>query len=181
MLHIVSVDQIETKLGSIVQIGRNLKWCYWTVSFQRCCKIVICQTFFMVVENLIQIFNERYWFLSIFNNYLRIDKSYGNLSSKNIFISLVEYYFIHKNCEALNILWKENLNSDDQQFSPISTKQTITSHLKSLNIKTTTYRNPGPDFGQALKCGRVKLITGIPTLPLLIIGSLEYKKDHEYK
>ena len=25
MLHIVSGDQIETKLGSIVQIGRNLK------------------------------------------------------------------------------------------------------------------------------------------------------------
>ena len=119
--------------------------------FRDVVRIVICQMVFMV-ENLIQIFYERYWFLPIFNNFLRINKSYGNLCSKNIFISLVEYYFIHKYCEALNILWKENLNSDDQQFSPISTKQTIASHLKSLNIKTTTYRvgNPGPGFGQAL-------------------------------
>jgi hypothetical protein len=26
--------------------------------------------------------------------------------------------------------------------------------------------NPGPDLGQAQKCGRLKLVNGIPTLPL---------------
>jgi len=50
---------------------------------------------------------------------------------------------------------------------PISTKQTVTSHLKPFNIiKTTTYGigNPSIDLKQAQKCGRVKLVTGIPTL-----------------
>jgi hypothetical protein len=40
-----------------------------------------------------------------------------------------------------------------------STKRTITYPLKSLNIKkTTTYDigNPGPDLGQAQKCGGFK-------------------------
>ena len=42
-------------------------------------------------------------------------------------------------------------------------KQTITSHLKSLNIKkkkTMTYDigNSGPDLGQAQKCGGVKMV-----------------------
>jgi hypothetical protein len=44
----------------------------------------------------------------------------------------------------------------------------MTSHFKPLNItKTTTYDvgNPGLGFEQAQKCGRVKLIYGIPTLP----------------
>jgi len=31
--------------------------------------------------------------------------------------------------------------------------------------------NPGPGFEQAQKCGRVKLISGIPTISLLIIVS----------
>ena len=43
---------------------------------------------------------------------------------------------------------------------PISTKQTITSHLNSLNTKnkTMTYSdvNPGPRLGQEQKYGRVK-------------------------
>jgi hypothetical protein len=37
-----------------------------------------------------------------------------------------------------------------------------------MNIqKTTTYDfgNPSPDLGQTQKCGRVKLVNGIPTLP----------------
>ena len=69
---------------------------------------------------------------------------------------------------------KESLNSDGQQFHqyqqnkrnfkqwwstipPISTKQTTTSHLKSMNIKKRTYDfgNPGPDLGQAEKSGRL--------------------------
>ena len=46
----------------------------------------------------------------------------------------------------------------------LSIKWTITSHLKSLNIKKTmTYdvRNPGSGLGQAQKCGRVKLVNTI--------------------
>jgi len=38
-----------------------------------------------------------------------------------------EYYHIW--------LWQQCLNSDGQQIPPISTKRTITSHLKQLNIK----------------------------------------------
>ena len=58
-------------------------------------------------------------------------------------------------------------------ISPISTKQTINSHLILLNTKKTmTYDvgNPGPGLGQAQKCGRVKQNNGIPTI--MIIGSL---------
>jgi len=47
-------------------------------------------------------------------------------------------------------------------------KQTITSHLHSLNTKKTmTYDigNPGPGLGQAQKCGWVKPFNGIPPLP----------------
>jgi len=36
---------------------------------------------------------------------------------------------------------------------------------------TYDVRNPGPGFGQAQKCGRIKSVTGIPTLSLLIIVS----------
>ena len=62
-------------------------------------------------------------------------------------------------------LWKDILNSDGQQIPTISTRQTITSYLNSLNIKkTTTYdiRNPSPGLGQAQKCGGVKLVNEIP-------------------
>ena len=54
-------------------------------------------------------------------------------------------------------------------MSPISTKRTMTSQLKSLNItKTTTYyvRNPGTGLRQAHKCDGVK-----PNPCLLIIRS----------
>jgi len=52
----------------------------------------------------------------------------------------------------------------------INKTKTITSHLNSLNTKKTmTYDvvNPGPNLGQAQKFGGVKLVYGIPTLPLL--------------
>jgi len=55
---------------------------------------------------------------------------------------------------------------------PISTKRKITSHLHSLNTKkTTTYDvgNPGPGLGQAHKCGSVKLVNVIPTIPLFFL------------
>jgi hypothetical protein len=50
----------------------------------------------------------------------------------------------------------------------ISIKQTITSHIKQLNIKNTTSYdgNPGHDLGRAQKCDGVKpvpLIIGTPT------------------
>jgi len=54
---------------------------------------------------------------------------------------------------------------------PISTKQTITCHLKSLNTKrlmTYDVGNPDPALGQAQQCGRVN---GIPILPFFISGS----------
>jgi len=57
---------------------------------------------------------------------------------------------------------------------PISTKWTTTSHFKLLNTKmimTYDIGNPVPGLGQTQKCGRVKPINGIPTLPLLIIES----------
>ena len=44
-------------------------------------------------------------------------------------------------------------------IQPMSTKQTTTSYLKSLNTKMTmTYAevNPDPDLRQACKCDRVK-------------------------
>jgi hypothetical protein len=52
----------------------------------------------------------------------------------------------------------------------------MTNHLSSqlLNIKNSmTYANgnPGPGLGQAQKCGRVKLVNRIPTIPVLIIRS----------
>jgi hypothetical protein len=50
----------------------------------------------------------------------------------------------------------------------ISAKQTITSHIKPLNKKSTTSYdgNPGHDLGRAQKCDGVKpvpLIIGTPT------------------
>jgi len=42
---------------------------------------------------------------------------------------------------------------------PISTKQTTSSYLKSLNTKNAmTYGIGSPGLGQAKKCGRVKAI-----------------------
>jgi len=66
-----------------------------------------------------------------------------------------------------------------------STNININSHLKSLNAKkfmTYDVRNPGPGFGQAQKCGRVKLVNEIPTFSLLMIGSnirYLFKGDHK--
>jgi hypothetical protein len=52
----------------------------------------------------------------------------------------------------------------------------INNHLSSLlteHKKNMTYDvgNPDSGIGQAQKCGGVKPVNGIPTLPLLIIGS----------
>ena len=44
----------------------------------------------------------------------------------------------------------------------------ITPHLNSLNTKKTMKYdvvNPGPALGQAHKCGGVKPVNGVPTLP----------------
>ena len=59
---------------------------------------------------------------------------------------------------------------------PMSTNQTITSHLKpsSTKKKTMTYdvRNPGSGLKQANKCCVVKPFNETPTFPLLIIRSV---------
>jgi hypothetical protein len=60
-------------------------------------------------------------------------------------------------------------NTVFHEIPPIITKQAITSHLKPLNtLKTKTYDigNPDPVLEQAHKCGSVKPINGIPTLPV---------------
>jgi hypothetical protein len=63
---------------------------------------------------------------------------------------------------------KKSLHTDSKQFYQIN-KWSITSHLHSLNTKkkTMTYDvgNPGPGLGQTQKCGRVRPVNGIPTIP----------------
>ena len=57
-------------------------------------------------------------------------------------------------------LWKERLNSDGQQFPPISTKRTIAFLLKSwktTNARTYDVVNPGPGLGQTHWCCRFNL------------------------
>ena len=70
-------------------------------------------------------------------------------------------------------------------MSSISTKQTITSHLKLLNTKKTMTFSFGiqvPGLRQVQTCGCVKLVKGIKTLPMLItvsfchFGSISCKK-----
>ena len=66
----------------------------------------------------------------------------------------------------IEIIVKRKLKQWWSTIQQISTKWTIASYLKSLNIKkTTTYDvgNPGPGLVQAPKCGRVKLVNGILT------------------
>jgi hypothetical protein len=53
-------------------------------------------------------------------------------------------------------------------ITPISIKQTTTSHLKALNIKKTKtygFKNPGHGLGQAQKCDRVKPVKWDPNPP----------------
>jgi len=67
-------------------------------------------------------------------------------------------------------LWKENLNSDGQQFHPYQQNEHPTLDLKSLNTnkKTTTYMyhvgNLGSGLGQTQQCGGVRPINGIAPL-----------------
>ena len=61
--------------------------------------------------------------------------------------------------------------STKQTDKPMSTKQTTTSHLRSLNTNnTTTYHvgNPGSGLGQVQKGGRVKLPFLITVSPMAI-------------
>ena len=59
----------------------------------------------------------------------------------------------------------------------MSTKQTITSHLKQLNIKKTT----DYDVGNSTQWGGVKFLNGIHTLPLLIRYLRRfYSNKHQY-
>ena len=68
----------------------------------------------------------------------------------------------------MTCIMKENLNSDGQQFHQYQQKEQYTSHLYSLNTKKTRLYgmgNLGPGLGQAQKCGMIKLVNGIETLP----------------
>ena len=76
---------------------------------------------------------------------------------------------------AVRYVMKRKLKHWLSTIAPISTKEAITSHLKSLNIKKTPHHNnvwnPGPDSGQAQKCGCIKPFNDITTLPVLITRS----------
>ena len=67
------------------------------------------------------------------------------------------------------LLRKERFNVQRSSTIPTkSTKQTITYDVNLLNTKQTTpydVGNPGPDMGQAQKCGGCKTTNGISTLP----------------
>ena len=64
---------------------------------------------------------------------------------------------------------KRKLKQSWSEIPPILTKQTITFHLNSLNIKRgiTTYDviNSDPGVGQAQTCSGVKLVNVISTIP----------------
>jgi hypothetical protein len=63
----------------------------------------------------------------------------------------------------------------NNKISPISIKQNnhfspqLIGHRKKTMIHEVG--NPGSDLGQAQKYGKVKLIYGVSTLPLLIFGA----------
>ena len=62
--------------------------------------------------------------------------------------------------------WKENLNSDGQQFHQYQQNKQFISHLYSLNTKKRhNVGNLGLGLGQAQKCGLVKPVNVIPALP----------------
>jgi len=52
-------------------------------------------------------------------------------------------------------------------ISKISTNWTITSIFKLVDYKKDHVRNVGLGLGQAQKCGRIKLVNEISTLPSL--------------
>ena len=75
-----------------------------------------------------------------------------------------------RTCNLILYYIKKKINQIWWTIPLISTKQTITSHLKSLNTikQTTTYDvgNPCPGLGQAQGCGWVKPVNEILTSPL---------------
>ena len=78
--------------------------------------------------------------------------------------------------------YKKRLNSDGQQFHEYQE-----SHINSLNTKkvimTYDVRNPSTDMGQVQKCGRVKLVNGIPTFYIYLCQKvhLQYKDNMRVK
>ena len=72
-------------------------------------------------------------------------------------------------CRNPNTLWKESLNSDDHQFHQYQQKEQspliLTELIEHKRIMACDVGHPGPGLGQAEKCGGVKPVNGIPTLP----------------
>ena len=69
-------------------------------------------------------------------------------------------------------IMKRKFKQQRTTIPPISTKETITSHLKSLNtkkIRTYVGGNPVPGFGPAQTFGSIKPGNGIPIITLVII------------
>ena len=68
--------------------------------------------------------------------------------------------------QFLDWIWKESLNSDGHHSHKYQQNEQSPLILTELTEHKQDVGNPGPGWGQAKKCGRVKLINGIPTPPL---------------
>ena len=66
------------------------------------------------------------------------------------------------------ILWKENMNSDGQQSTNTNKLNNDLSHQtieRQDDPAMWHWKTGGPGLEQAQKCGRVKLVNELPTLP----------------
>jgi hypothetical protein len=116
------------------------------------------------------------WFLYVANDESLAkfySKRAGNYCSIKFTISVTFLLERLKWNVRLNITWcifdwilmKGECKQWWSTITSISTKQTITFHLHSLNTNTThDAENPGSALEQAQKCAGVKPVNGIPTL-----------------
>ena len=76
---------------------------------------------------------------------------------------ITQKYIVFLKMAIKDLVIKRQLKQWWSTIPPILTKQTITSHLKSLNKKRPWHgiRNPGPGLGQAHNCEWWKPINGI--------------------
>ena len=65
------------------------------------------------------------------------------------------------------VLWNESVNSDGHQIHQYQQKKQLPLILTELTEQTTTYDdgNPDPCLGWIQRCGEVKPVNGITTLP----------------
>ena len=63
------------------------------------------------------------------------------------------------------LIIKRKLKSDDHQFHQYQQNEQFPPQLNTKKTTAHDVGNSGRILGQAQKCGRVKLVKGIPTLP----------------